>query len=109
MSQEKVFADGFSFKRNENAPDFVVGRLAIKVEDAVAFMKENQKNGWVNISIKYGRSGNPYCELDNFEPSSMSKNGGDMLKNGQNMSKNDDSMLKNTTVNMVDLNDELPF
>jgi hypothetical protein len=72
-------------------------------------MKENQKNGWVNISIKYGRSGNPYCELDNFEPSSMSKNGGDMLKNGQNMSKNDDSMLKKTTVNMVDLNDELPF
>jgi hypothetical protein len=25
------------------------------------------------------------------------------------MSKNDDSMLKKTTVNMVDLNDELPF
>jgi hypothetical protein len=39
----------------------------------------------------------------------MSKNGGDMLKNGQNMSKNDDSMLKKTTVNEVDLNDELPF
>ena len=39
MSQEKVFADGFSFKRNENAPEFVVGRLSIKVEDAVAFMK----------------------------------------------------------------------
>jgi hypothetical protein len=109
MSQEKVFADGFSFKRNENAPDFVVGRLAIKVEDAVAFMKDHQKNGWVNISIKYGRSGNPYCELDNFEPSAMSKKGGDMLKNDGNMSKNVDSMSKNNPVNEVDLTDELPF
>jgi len=71
MTQEKVFADGFSFKRNENAPDFVVGRLSIKIDDAVAFMKENQKNGWVNISIKYGRSGNPYCELDNFDPTTI--------------------------------------
>lgn len=109
MSQEKVFADGFSFKRNENAPDFVVGRLAIKVEDAVAFMKDHQKNGWVNISIKYGRSGNPYCELDNFEPSAMSKKGVDMLKNDGNMSKNVDSMSKNNPVNEVDLTDELPF
>jgi hypothetical protein len=102
MTQEKVFADGFSFKRNESAPDFVVGRLSIKVEDAVAFMKENQKNGWLNISIKYGRSGNPYCELDNFEPSKMSKNAGDM-------SKNVESMSKNTPVKEVDLDDELPF
>jgi hypothetical protein len=65
-------------------------------------MKENQKNGWVNISIKYGRSGNPYCELDNFEPSKMSKNAGDM-------SKNVESMSKNTPVKEVDLDDELPF
>lgn len=68
MTDEKIFANGFSFKRNENAPQFVVGRLSMKVDDAVAFLKENEKNGWVNISIKYGRSGNPYCELDNFEP-----------------------------------------
>jgi hypothetical protein len=65
-------------------------------------MKENQKNGWVNISIKYGRSGNPYCELDNFEPSKMSKNAGDMTKNVESMSKN-------TPVKEVDLEDELPF
>ena len=38
--QEKVFADGFLFKRNEKAPDFVVGRLSVKVDDAIAFMKE---------------------------------------------------------------------
>ena len=25
MSQDKVFADGFLFKRRENAPEFVIG------------------------------------------------------------------------------------
>jgi hypothetical protein len=102
MSQEKVFADGFSFKRNENAPEFVVGRLSLKVDEAVAFMKENQKNGWVNISIKYGRSGNPYCELDMYEPTDMSK------KQGQ-MSKNVGSMTKNVQPHVEKEEDELPF
>ena len=65
---EKIFADGFSFKRNENAPDFVVGRLSLKVDEAIAFMKENDKKGWVNLNIKTARSGNYYVELDTFEP-----------------------------------------
>jgi hypothetical protein len=64
---EKIFADGFLFKRNEKAPDFVVGRMSIKVEDAIAFMKQHQKNGWINLGVKTARSGNYYIELDTFE------------------------------------------
>lgn len=64
---EKIFADGFLFKRNEKAPDFVVGRLSMKVEEAIAFIKNNEKNGWVNLGIKQARSGNYYVELDTFE------------------------------------------
>jgi hypothetical protein len=64
---EKIFADGFLFKRNEKAPDFVVGRLSIKVEDAIAFMHQHQKNGWVNLGVKTARSGNYYIDLDTFE------------------------------------------
>jgi hypothetical protein len=67
--KERVFADGFSFKRNESAPDYVVGRLSLKVDDAVAFIKKHANtNGWINMSIMYGRSGNPYVELDTYEP-----------------------------------------
>ena len=65
--EEKIFADGFVFKRNENAPDFVVGRISIKVDDAVAFIKQHTKNGWVNLGVKQARSGNYYVELDTFE------------------------------------------
>ncbi len=68
MQDEKIFADGFSFKRQENAPDFVIGRISIKVDDAIAFMRKHEKNGWVALNAKYGRSGNPYMELDTFEP-----------------------------------------
>jgi len=68
---EKIFADGFLFKRNEKAPDFVVGRMSIKVEEAIAFMKQHEKNGWVNLGVKTARSGNYYIELDTFEAKSQ--------------------------------------
>jgi hypothetical protein len=68
MAEEKIFANGFAFKRNENAPDFVVGRVSIKIEDAIAFMREHDNNGWVNLDIKQARSGNYYMELDTYKP-----------------------------------------
>jgi hypothetical protein len=69
---EKIFADGFSFKRNEKAPDFVVGRLSMKVDEAVAFIRQHEKGGWVNLNIKTARSGNHYVELDTYEPTTQS-------------------------------------
>lgn len=74
MSQEKVFADGFSFKRNDNAPEFVVGRVSVKVDDAIAFLKSNASNGWVNIDIKQAKGGNYYCELDTWKPKPQTTN-----------------------------------
>jgi hypothetical protein len=78
-TEEKIFADGFSFKRNENAPDFVVGRLSMKVDEAIAFIKQHEKRGWVNLNIKTARSGNHYIELDTYEP----KGGGDSVAVGK--------------------------
>jgi hypothetical protein len=66
--EEKIFANGFSFKRNENAPEFVVGRLSMKIDDAIEFMKQNQKNGWINLDVKKARTGNFYIELDTYTP-----------------------------------------
>lgn len=66
QQQEKVFADGFSFKRKDKAPDFVVGRLSLKVDDAVVFLKNNIKNGWCNLDIKQAMSGSYYVELDTW-------------------------------------------
>ena len=68
MSQDKVFADGFLFKRRENAPDFVIGNISVKVDEAIAFLKTNQKNGWVNINVLNSKGGKHYIELDQFVP-----------------------------------------
>jgi len=68
MSQDKVFADGFLFKRRENAPEFVIGNISVKVEDAITFLKNNQKNGWVNLNVLNSKGGKPYIELDTFVP-----------------------------------------
>jgi hypothetical protein len=73
MAEEKIFADGFVFKRNENAPDFVVGRVSIKVEEAIAFIKKHEENGWVNLGVKTARSGNYYMDLDKFQANDSSK------------------------------------
>jgi hypothetical protein len=75
--EEKIFADGFVFKRNENAPDFVVGRISIKVEEAIAFIKQHEKNGWVNLGVKTARSGNYYIDLDTFEANDSLKKEGE--------------------------------
>ena len=68
MSDDKIFAEGFSFKRNENAPSFVVGRVSVKVDDAIAWLKSNTKNGWVNLDVKQAKTGNYYMELDTWQP-----------------------------------------
>ena len=72
---EKIFADGFSFKRNEKAPDFVVGRMSMKADEAVAFIRQHEKGGWVNVNVKTARSGNYYVELDTYEPTNGMKDG----------------------------------
>ena len=65
---ETIFADGLIVKKNENAPDFVLCNLSVKVEEFEKFMKANVKNGWVNLSVLMGKSGKPYAKLDTYEP-----------------------------------------
>jgi hypothetical protein len=65
---EKVFADGFLFKRNESAPDFIVGNLSMDAKRAIEFINAHEKNGWVNLKIKKSVSGKYYLELDTWVP-----------------------------------------
>lgn len=69
-SKEHIWADGFKFEKpREGAPDFVKGRLSIKVPEAVAFLQKHQNNGgWVNLDLKKGASGVLYLELNTWQP-----------------------------------------
>lgn len=67
---EKIFADGLRFtERADPMPQFIKGRLSIKVPDFISFLEKHQSNaGWVNITIKESTKGNIYCELDTWTP-----------------------------------------
>lgn len=66
---EKQFTKGFFFKRNEKAPEYVVGQLSVRVEDAIPYLQENAtESGYVNIDIKLSQSGKYYCELNTWKP-----------------------------------------
>ena len=54
--QEKVFADGFMFKMNPNSPEWVIGGLSLKAEEAIQFIQKHTDNGWVNLKINIGKS-----------------------------------------------------
>lgn len=102
--EEKIFADGFIFKRNEKAPEFVVGRLSIKVEDAVAFIEKHEKNGWVNLNIMTARTGNYYVDLDTFTPGDRSGSAVDKYE-----AKKAQSAPPQPPLNEDDEEDDLPF
>lgn len=68
MSDDKIFADGLLFKRRDNAPEWVVGSISIKVDDFTQFCKDNADKGWVNLEVKKAKSGKFYAELDTWKP-----------------------------------------
>ena len=74
--KEKVFAEGFMFKRKDTAPEFVIGSQSIKVDEAIAFLQLHQKNGWVNLDLKKSKGGKYYYELDTWEPQKQQDAGG---------------------------------
>lgn len=56
QKQEPIYANGFVGKRFENDPDFLVTRLSISKDDAIAFIEKHANaEGWVNLEIKKGR------------------------------------------------------
>lgn len=65
---DKIFADGFHFKRNENAPDFVIGSLSVNVEQSGDTFKNHVKDGWLNLQVKLSKGGKYYVEVDTWEP-----------------------------------------
>ena len=68
--KEKVFADGIMFKvPHEKAPEFVKGKLSIKVEEFIPFLEDNASDtGWVNLDIKESKGGKMYLEVDTWKP-----------------------------------------
>ena len=43
MANDKIFANGFLFKRSDKAPSFVVGNISVKIDEAIPFLEQYAK------------------------------------------------------------------
>ena len=68
-----MLVNGMYFNpRSEKAPDFVKGGISIHVERFAEWLNENSKianeKGYIKISLKISKAGNPCAIVDTYEP-----------------------------------------
>ena len=52
-----------------NAPDFVICKLSVKIDEFIATLQANNKQGWCNFEVLRSREkGTLYSKFDTFEP-----------------------------------------
>ena len=62
------FPKGIIFKLPQsNAPDYVKGKLSIKIEEAIEWL-QNQEDEWVNLDLLVSKEGKPYCKVNEWKP-----------------------------------------
>ena len=73
---EITLAKGFFFDRpREGSPEFVKGRISIKVEDAIAFLNEHKnEKDYVNLDLLSSKEGKLYLKLNDWKPAFVETN-----------------------------------
>jgi len=68
------FANGMILKtRNPGAPDYVVAKVSLKVDEFKETLDKHNKNGWVNVDLLISQAGKPYTAIDDWEPNGQSQ------------------------------------
>ena len=68
---ENNLPKGIYFKLpHEKAPDFVKGKISIKVVEALEYLQDKFKadQEWLNLDIKVSKQGKGYLAVDNWKP-----------------------------------------
>lgn len=65
----KTYLKGLFVKRQENAPDFVVGAISIKREDLIAEL-QGMSEEWINLDIRKEKDGKGiYSKINTWKTS----------------------------------------
>jgi hypothetical protein len=68
-TRDNNFPAGFIWKKpTGKAPDFVKGRVSIKVAEFKAWLDKNNSNDWVNLDILKSKDGKIYAKLNDWKP-----------------------------------------
>ena len=72
MDDSELVAGLYPKKPHGNAPDFVIGKLSINVEQFRGWMKShlsaNQGAEWINIDMKLSKADKGYAVVDTWKP-----------------------------------------
>lgn len=69
MTNDKKFADGLIYKAPKpGSPDFVKGKVSVKVDEFKKFLDENNDGGWVNLDFLKSKAGKFYFVLNDWKP-----------------------------------------
>lgn len=91
-----TFVDGLIPKRNDNAPDYAICKLAAKKSELIPFLNE-QSGDWVNMEVMRSKAGKLYTKLDTYEPDQA-----EVAKKGI-------ANARQTITSEAELEDDLPF
>jgi len=85
MNEQSIFADGVYFEKREGSPSYVVGKISIKVSEAIPFIeKYKNKGGYVNIDVLMSQKTNkPYCKLNTYGMDSEKKPNPEVFEEAQ--------------------------
>lgn len=68
---DKIYAKGIYYNpKRDNAPDFVLGSISIKIDDLKELEKqiiEHENNGYCRFQILQGKE-KPYVVVDTYKP-----------------------------------------
>ncbi len=69
MTENKEFAKGIYFKRpTEGSPEWVKGKMSIKLDEAIAFLKEAEGE-WMNLDLLQSKDGTKlYFAVNTWKP-----------------------------------------
>ncbi len=71
QNEEKIYPKGIFFELPQtNAPDYIKGKLSVKVADFVQFLNDHQNvGGYVNLDLKVSKeAGKGYVQLNTWKP-----------------------------------------
>lgn len=69
MAEDKILAEGLFFKeKHQNAPEFVIGGLSIKIDQFSKFVKDHKDGEYLNFQVLKSKQGKPYIVLDTWKP-----------------------------------------
>lgn len=64
--------------KNDKAPDFVIGKLSINIDQFRDWMKQhiadNPGEDWINVDMKVSKGGKGYAALDTWKPDQSAGN-----------------------------------